>query len=170
MDWLRTLKDLNKQMKQLIKKILKESIDQRVVDLVFNKLIKLLPIKNGYFNVEKISGHPFDINVMNLDDIRYFTNKDLTPYIKKFGLTLEEEIYLIKKFVYGYAFMEGNGPSPGDTIVLEYTDDPYTKLRKGSMGTFIEYDGLGQLRISWENGSSLSLIPEVDKFKVIRKK
>lgn len=157
-------------MKNLIKKILKESINQRVVDLVFDKLIKLLPIKDGYFNVEKISGHPFDVNVKNLDDIRYFTNQELVPYVKKFGLTPEEEIYIIEKFVYGYAFMEGNGPLPGDTIVLEYTDDPYTKLKKGSKGRFIGYDGLGQLKISWENGSSLSLIPEIDKFHIIRKK
>jgi hypothetical protein len=160
----------NKQMKQLIKKILKEQFDQRTADFVYDKLIKLLPIKNGYFNVEKISGHPFDINVMNLDDITYFANRDLTHYLKSFGLTIEEEIYVMQKFVYGYAFMEGNGPSPGDTIVLEYTDDPYTKLRKGSKGNFIGYDGLGQLKISWENGSNLSLIPEIDKFHIIRKK
>jgi hypothetical protein len=157
-------------MKNIIKKILKETIDRRVVDYVYNDLIKILPIENGYINIEKISGYPFKINVNNLDDITYFTNKELTPFIKKFGLTSEEEIYIIEKFVYGYAFMEGNGPLPGDTIVLDYTDDPYTKLKKGSKGIFKSYDGLGQLKISWENGSTLSLIPEIDKFHVIRKK
>jgi hypothetical protein len=157
-------------MKYLIKKILKEQFDQRTADFVYDKLIKLLPIKDGHFNVEKISGHPFNINVMNLDDITYFAKKDLIHYLKSFGLSTEEELYLLNKFIYEYAFMEGNGPLLGDTIVLDYTDDPYTHLKKGSKGRFTGYDGLGQLKISWENGSNLSLIPEIDKFHVIRKK
>ena len=159
-------------MKKLIRKILKEQFDQRTADLIFDKLVKLLPIKNGRMVIDKLRPDlsSISIDVNNLDDISYFTNKELTPYLDGMGLTLDEKIYVTKKFVYEYAFMEGNGPTPGDTIVLDYTDDPYTELRKGSKGTFKSYDGLGQLRIEWENGSTLSLIPEVDKFHVVRKK
>jgi hypothetical protein len=32
-------------MKKLIRKILKEQFDQRTADLIFDKLVKLLPIK-----------------------------------------------------------------------------------------------------------------------------
>ena len=159
-------------MKNLIRNILKEQIDQRVVDSIYNRLINLLPIKNGRILINKLVPDlgSISIDVNNLDDIAYFTNKEFVPYLNKMGLTEEEKIYLTKKFVYEYAFMEGNGPTPGDTIVLDYTDDPYTQLKKGSKGIFKEYDGLGQLRINWENGSTLSLIPEIDKFHIIRKK
>jgi len=159
-------------MKKLIKKILKEQFDQRTADLIFDKLVKLLPIKNGRILIDKLRPDMSSVSIdtNNLDDISYFTNKEVVPYLDKIGLTYEEIIYITKKFVYEYAFMEGNGPVPGDTIVLDYTDDPYTQLKKGSKGIFKEYDGLGQLRINWENGSTLSLIPEVDKFHIIRKK
>lgn len=159
-------------MKNLIRKILKEQIDQRTADLIFDKLVKLLPIKNGRMIIDKFRPDLslISIDVNNLDDISYFTYKELTPYLEGMGLTYDEIMYLINKFVYEYAFMEGNGPIPGDTIVLDYTDDPYTELKKGSKGIFEKYDGLGQLRIKWENGSTLSLIPEVDKFHIVRKK
>lgn len=159
-------------MKNLIKNILKEQIDQRVVDSIYNRLVNLLPIKNGRILIDKFRPDmvSVSIDINNLDDITYFTNKEVVPYLDKIGLTEEEKIYITKKFVYEYAFMEGKGPRPGDTIVLDYTDDPYTQLKKGSKGIFEKYDGLGQLRIRWENGSNLSLIPEVDKFHIIRKK
>lgn len=161
-------------MKKIIRKILTEEIHQKTVNLIFDKIIKLMPIKNGHINVSNITKEltlgDGNINVNNLDEIRYVAKNYLFNYLKNVGLTTEEIAYLIDKFIYEYAFMEGNGPRPGDTIVLDYTDDPYTELKKGSKGTFKEYDGLGQLRIKWENGSSLSLIPETDKFHVIRKK
>lgn len=55
----------------------------------------------------------------------------------------------------------------GCRIELVYTDDPYTKLVPGDKGTVKCVDDAGQIHISWDNGSSLAMIPEIDKIKKI---
>jgi len=48
---------------------------------------------------------------------------------------------------------------PGDRVALEYTGDPYTRLKPGDEGTVIRYDQfLMQLDISWDSGSMLSML------------
>ncbi len=56
---------------------------------------------------------------------------------------------------------------PGTMIRLVFTDDPYTKLKPGDRANVISVDDAGQLVLQWENGSSLSLIPGVDRFEKI---
>lgn len=55
----------------------------------------------------------------------------------------------------------------GDRIELEFTDDPYTKLKPGSQGTVNHIDCMKTVHIKWDEGSNLGLIPEVDRFHVI---
>ncbi len=47
-------------------------------------------------------------------------------------------------------------------IRLVHTDDPYTELTNGSLGTLVgEYTdpwGSRTIRVKWDNGSSMSLI------------
>ena len=52
-------------------------------------------------------------------------------------------------------------------IKLIRMEDPYTKLKKGDMGTITGEDGLGHILVKWDNGSNLHLIPEIDEFEVL---
>ena len=57
----------------------------------------------------------------------------------------------------------------GDRVALEHTDDPHTKLRPGDEGTVTRYDPkLGQLDVSWDSGSTLSmLLDDGDRVRLI---
>jgi hypothetical protein len=45
-------------------------------------------------------------------------------------------------------------------------NDPYSEQKPGDMATVKGVDDGGAILCKWDNGSSLSLIPEVDKFEV----
>jgi hypothetical protein len=55
----------------------------------------------------------------------------------------------------------------GDRIELVYTEDPYTELLPGDQGTVRGVDDIGNILIQWDNGSTLSMIPGIDKIKKI---
>ncbi len=60
----------------------------------------------------------------------------------------------------------------GRRVELIYTSDPYTKLRPGSRGTYEfmlrqEPPMQHQHCIKWDDGSSLTLLHGVDRFKFI---
>ena len=38
----------------------------------------------------------------------------------------------------------------------------------GMFGTVVGIDDIGMVLVKWDNGSTLSLIPEEDKFKIVR--
>lgn len=54
----------------------------------------------------------------------------------------------------------------GTRIKLDYMDDPYA-VPSGTFGTIDYIDDEGQIGVSWDNGSSLSLLYGVDKFEVV---
>lgn len=37
----------------------------------------------------------------------------------------------------------------------------------GTFGTVVGIDDIGMILVKWDNGSTLSLIPEEDKFKIV---
>jgi hypothetical protein len=55
----------------------------------------------------------------------------------------------------------------GSKIQLISTDDPYTKLKPGDVGTITHIDDTGTVFADWENGSALGLIPNIDNFKIL---
>jgi hypothetical protein len=55
----------------------------------------------------------------------------------------------------------------GKRVELVFTDDEYTKLKPGSMGIINFIDDFGTVFVSWDDGSSLGLVPGVDRWKVI---
>lgn len=57
----------------------------------------------------------------------------------------------------------------GDRVELIRMDDPYTKLKSGDKGTVRLIDGIGQIHVNWDNGSTLALIPGEDEYKLINK-
>lgn len=56
----------------------------------------------------------------------------------------------------------------GTRIELFEMNDPYAPVLEGTKGTVEFVDDMGQISMKWDNGRTLALIPEVDKFKVIK--
>lgn len=54
----------------------------------------------------------------------------------------------------------------GTKIEVVDMDDPQP-VPSGTIGTVVGVDDAGQLIMRWENGSSLSLVPNVDLFRII---
>lgn len=55
----------------------------------------------------------------------------------------------------------------GKRIRLIKMDDEYTDLTENSLGTVSGVDDMGHILVKWDNGSTLSIIPEVDEFEVV---
>lgn len=58
------------------------------------------------------------------------------------------------------------GEVVGKRIKMIHMDDPQP-IEKGTMGTIIKVDGMGQYMVKWDNGRTLSVIPEEDEFEII---
>ena len=56
----------------------------------------------------------------------------------------------------------------GTKVELLSMDDPQAPPM-GTMGEILGVDDAGQLLVRWETGSSLSLIPSVDSFRIAEK-
>ncbi len=50
--------------------------------------------------------------------------------------------------------------------LTEDMDDPQP-IRKNEEGTIKFTDGIGQIHVKWDNGRSLAVIPNVDKFVIL---
>jgi hypothetical protein len=55
-------------------------------------------------------------------------------------------------------------PRVGQRVTLLLTSDPYTNLRAGDSGVVVRIDALGTIHVEWDSGSTLGLIPGVDKW------
>lgn len=55
----------------------------------------------------------------------------------------------------------------GKRVMLIEMKDEHTKLKEGDMGTVKFEDDLKQIHVDWDNGSSLALIPGIDKYSII---
>lgn len=56
----------------------------------------------------------------------------------------------------------------GTRIELLEMEDPFAHPNPGDRGTVVGVDDIGQIMMRWDKGSSLSLIPGVDQFKVVK--
>lgn len=54
----------------------------------------------------------------------------------------------------------------GKRVQLVYTNDQYTNLQYGDLGTVNYIDETGTVFVSWDNGSKLGLIPGIDRWKI----
>lgn len=55
----------------------------------------------------------------------------------------------------------------GKRVQLVYTNDQYTNLKYGDLGTVDYIDDFGTVFVSWDNGSKLGLIAGVDRWKIL---
>ena len=54
----------------------------------------------------------------------------------------------------------------GKRIRLIRCLDPFTKLRRGSLGTITRVEPF-TISVKWDDGSSLSLLPDIDEWEVL---
>lgn len=55
----------------------------------------------------------------------------------------------------------------GTRIELIELNDPYANIETGTQGTVKFVDGVGTLHMEWDNGRTLGIILDEDKFKVL---
>jgi len=56
----------------------------------------------------------------------------------------------------------------GTRIRLNHMDDPYAPVPPGTTGSVAYVDDAGNVHMKWDNGRSLSLIPDEDDFTIIK--
>lgn len=54
---------------------------------------------------------------------------------------------------------------PGTRLVVENMNDPYAPVPPGTKGTVLYVDDIGQIGMKWDNGRSLSIVPDEDSFR-----
>ena len=85
----------------------------------------------------------------------------------EYGVDDRKDIEMFKNM---FLSMSLDLPMIGTKIELDYTDDPFTNLKSADTGVVTKYNGTHwgwQLGVKWDNGSSLQLIPDIDKWKVL---
>lgn len=55
----------------------------------------------------------------------------------------------------------------GKRLRLIKIEDQYTDLKPGDEGSVDYVDDMGQIHMKWDNGGTLALIPEIDKYEII---
>ena len=55
----------------------------------------------------------------------------------------------------------------GDRIRLIRTNDPYTSLLHGDLGTVRRIDAAGTVHVDWDSGSKLGLVPGEDSWVIL---
>ena len=60
----------------------------------------------------------------------------------------------------------GNSEFKGKRVEIIRMEDPYSSLKSGDKGIVEGEDDLGHLLVKWDNGSSLSLLPEIDEYEI----
>ena len=58
----------------------------------------------------------------------------------------------------------------GKRIRLTETMEDPQPIEKGQEGTIQHTDGIGQIHVQWDNGRTLAVIPEKDKYEIFYKK
>lgn len=53
---------------------------------------------------------------------------------------------------------------PGTRLLLNHMDDKWA-VPPGSRGTVVHIDDGGHIHVKWDNGRSLSIVPEADDFR-----
>ena len=56
----------------------------------------------------------------------------------------------------------------GTIVELDFMSDAQAPP-SGTRGEVILVDSIGQIHVKWDNGSSLALIPKVDRFHIVKK-
>ena len=53
----------------------------------------------------------------------------------------------------------------GRKVIIDFMDDK-NGVPEGTAGIIQHVDDAGQIHVKWENGSTLAIVPETDKFRL----
>lgn len=112
---------------------------------VDNKIKQFLKSNNIYFGTYYHS----TVNVLVDNIVKNLNNINMKEYIKKTNVTELRNTY-----------------PEGTRIELTFMNDPQA-IPKGTRGTVDHIDDAGQIHIKWDNGSSLAIRPNEDKFRTL---
>ncbi len=62
--------------------------------------------------------------------------------------------------------MEIDNTFIGRKVIIEFMDDEQA-VPEGTIGVIQKVDDLGQIHVNWANGSTLAIVPEKDKFRLL---
>lgn len=118
-----------------------------------------------------VGGEPvkfeFDLDELRLDKI---VDDEEVEYTEKVS-SVDEGLDMIEKEIYYYLGVSEskfeNNDLVGKRIELIRMEDPYTKLKKGDKGTCVGVDDMNHILMKWDNGSTLSMIPDIDEYKIV---
>ncbi len=54
----------------------------------------------------------------------------------------------------------------GRKVIIDFMDDK-NGVPEGTTGLITNVDDMGQIHVKWENGSTLAIVPETDRFRLI---
>ena len=76
----------------------------------------------------------------------------------------------IEALGFGYCIPEEDSScvKAGDRIRLIHMEDKFAPP-DGTMGTVTDIDDIGTIHVNWDTGSTLGLVPNVDKFEILSK-
>lgn len=120
----------------------------------------------GNLHNEEFIKFEFDLDELRLEKI---VDEDEVKYSERVS-SIEEGLDIIEKEIYKYIGISESfedNELTGKRVRIVRLEDPYTRLKPGDEGTVRGVDDMGHVLMSWDNGESLSMIPELDEFDVI---
>ena len=126
--------------------------DENDEDLRNEEVARL--IKEGYTSGQVPSFH---LEITDIEgDLDEASEEHIAELVKQ-GYTSGEVI------IDAYA----DGGRIGDRVRLIKMEDPYSPVESGTEGTIRLVDDIGQLHIDWDNGRTLAIVPEIDKYELL---
>jgi hypothetical protein len=126
--------------------------------------------------ISEISGHGEYFSVKDKNGKVIFKSKSLNQTSDFIVLNNLKDVFVVSTDRNGRELIKmavknkykNGGEVVGKRIKMIYMDDPQP-IEKGTMGTIIGVDGMGQYMVKWDNGRNLSVIPDEDEFEIIEK-
>jgi hypothetical protein len=114
----------------------------------------------------------FDLDELKLEKVINENSYDEEVEFFQDISSIEEGLDIIEKDIYDIIGVSESdrfkdSDLTGKRIELVRMEDPYTNLKPGDKGTCEGVDDMGHILMKWDNGSSLSIVPEVDEFNVV---
>lgn len=53
--------------------------------------------------------------------------------------------------------------TPGTRVMLDYMNDPYTRIEVGTKGTVRSVDDMGTIHVNWDDGHGLGIVYGEDR-------
>ena len=150
----------NKYLKKLESNLLKNE------SVMINENTKKEKLKSIIIN-DLLERFPMDRKKSKSFYLNEYYQKIYNVLSNEYGIDDRKTIEMFKNM---FLSMSLDLPMIGTKIELDYTDDPFTNLKSGDTGVVTNYNGTPwgwQLGVKWDNGSSLQLIPDLDKWKVL---